>query len=76
MFTVIIAFIMLIVGLVTGYTMQPKVSRKISYKKRGIAAKKRAQVKRQAKTQPRADNKVGQPAKDTYLSPTPPSTLN
>lgn len=50
MFTALIAFIMLIVGLVTGYTLHPRISRKISYKKRGQAAKKRAYVKREAKT--------------------------
>lgn len=62
MFTVIIAFILFIVGLTAGYALRPKLDRKISYKKRGRATKQRAAAKRASKTKT-----VQVQGGDTYL---------
>ena len=49
MTAVFINAILLIIAFVLGYAMQPRISRKLSYHKRGQAAKKRAYVKKAAK---------------------------
>lgn len=69
MFTAIIAFTLLIIGLVTGYALRPRIDRKISYKKRGRATKQRAAAKRATKT-------TTQLKQDNYLKSSASSTLN
>lgn len=57
MFEILIAFTLLIIGLVTGYALRPRIDRKISYKKRGKATRVRAAAKRAAK--PKQDSYLG-----------------
>ena len=49
MLTVFINVVLMLVAFALGYALQPKISRKLSYRKRGQAAKKRAYVKKAAK---------------------------
>ena len=74
MTAVFINAIFLIAAFVLGYVMRPRISRKISYKKRGIATRQRAAMKRSMKEPvvPKTKTKV---TKDTYL-PSTPTSLN
>ena len=51
MLTVFINVVLMLVAFALGYALQPKISRKLSYRKRGQAAKKRAYVKKAAKVE-------------------------
>lgn len=51
MLAIFIVVVLIAVAFALGYALQPRISRKISYKKRGQAARKRASVKREAKAE-------------------------
>ena len=51
MLTVFINTVLMLIAFALGYALQPRISRKISYKKRGQATRKRASVKREAKAE-------------------------
>ena len=57
MTAVFINAILLIIAFVLGYAMQPKISRKLSYRKRGKATKQRAAAKRAAQAEINTRNK-------------------
>ena len=68
MTAVFINAILLIIAFVLGYAMQPRISRKISYKKRGIATRQRAAVKRAAKGPTAKKPKVAADHQDQYIN--------
>lgn len=58
MTAVFINAILLIIAFVLGYAMQPRISRKLSYRKRGKATKQRAAAKRATQVAPATQTEI------------------